>query len=111
MKASRLLISTLTAAGIVGLAGLAVAQTSTTTAPGATTTTTPSTTTTVTPPSVTTTTETDAQRMNRERMERDRTTAPAGSGGITNATSRDAPMGSAERRDSSGTLIARADRN
>ncbi len=105
MKASRILISSLTAVGIVGLAGMAVAQTTTTTAPAATTITTPSTTTTVTPPTVTRTTETEAQRMDRDRMN-----AP-GSGGIRNATSSEAPMGTTERRDTSGNLIARADRN
>jgi hypothetical protein len=117
MKASRILISSLAAAGIVGLAGMAVAQTTTTTAPGATTTTTPgattgpsTTTTTVTPPTITSTTETETQRMNRERMDRERMNAP-GASGIRNATSSEAPMGTTERRDSSGNLIARADRN
>jgi len=111
MNASRLLVSTLTAVDIVGLAGLTVAQTTTTTAPGATTTTTPSATTpTATPPTVTRTSETEAERMDRERMNRDRVTAPAGSGGMS-SRSADSPIGSTARRDASGNLIARADRN
>lgn len=109
MQTTRLLISTLAAAGIVGLAGLAVAQSSTTTVPSATTTTT------VTPPSITSTTETDAQRMDRERMDRERLerarmNAPAGQGGM-NASSGDSPTRSTARRDADGNLYARADRN
>lgn len=110
MQASRLLISTLTAVGIVGLAGVAVAQTTTTTGPGTTTTTAPRVTTTVTPPTVTSTTETAAERMERERVARDRMNAPAGSGGMT-SRSADSTIGSTARRDANGNLIARADRN
>ena len=99
MQTSRLLISTLTAIGVIGLAGIAVAQTGTTTpSPGGTTTT-------ITPPAVTTTTETDADRMNRERMN-----APATSGTTTPAAI-DPPMNTTGQRDADGNLIAQADRN
>ncbi len=96
MQASRLFIPVLTALGIVGLSGWAVAQTTTTTpaAPA---------TTTETPPTVNPANETTAQRMERERMERERTNAPAGSTGT--------PMDKTARRDANGNLIARADRN
>lgn len=131
MQASRILISTLAAVGIVGLAGPAMAQTTTTTAPGATTTTTPSgtTSTTVTPPTINRTNETEAERMERERMDRgrmarDSVNAPAGSGGM-NRDGVSAPAGSAgtypraadsstdstARRDANGNLTPRADRN
>ena len=110
MQASRLLISTLTAVGIVSMAGMAVAQPATTTAPGATTTTAPGVTTTVTPPTVTSTTETQAERMNRERMDRERMNAPAGSSGMTQRSS-DSTTSSTARRDGNGNLTARADRN
>ena len=121
MQASRLLTSTLVAAGIVGLAGIAVAQTTTTTTPGATTTTapgatitTPGATTTVTPPTVTRTNETEAERMTRERLERDRmnrdgVNAPAGSSTMNPRA--DSATGSTARRDANGNLTPRADRN
>lgn len=109
MQTSRLLLSTLAAAGIVGLTGLAVAQSNTTPVPNATTTTT------VTPPSVTSTTQTDAQRMDRERMdrerlERERMNAPARQGGM-NASSGNSPTRRMSNRDADGNLTARADRN
>lgn len=59
----------------------------------------------MTPPTVTNTTETEAQRMDRERMN-----APAGSGGM-NSRLADSPTGSTARRETNGNLIARADRN
>lgn len=109
MQASRLLIGAFTAFGVIGLAGLAVAQTGTTTQPGSATVTTPGTTTTVTPPAVTT--ETDAERLNRERLN-----APTTSGSTSTSPSSadramDRPMDSTARRDANGNLIARADRN
>lgn len=108
MQASRVLIATLTAFGVIGLAGLAVAQTSTTTQTVPDTVTTPRTTTTITPPAVTT--ETDAERMNRERMN-----APVTSGSTTSPGTvdrpMDRPMDSMARRDADGNLIAQADRN
>lgn len=102
MQASRLFVSTLTAAGVIGLASLATAQTgTTTTTPGGTTTT-------ITPPSVTT--ETEAERMNRERMDRERMSTPSVTGTTTPAPI-DRPMDSTARRDANGNLIAQADRN
>lgn len=98
MPASRFLVSTATALGVIGLASLAMAQTSTTIPPGG------SSTTTVTPPAATAT-ETEAERMNRERLN-----APAVTGTTTPSTM-DRPMDSTARRDANGNLIARADRN
>lgn len=106
MQTSRLLISTLTALSVVGIAGYAVAQTSTTTTPGAITTTTPGVTTTVSPPSITTTTETEAERMTRERLARERMNAAAATDRMDQST-----LDRAARRDADGNLIARADRN
>ena len=104
MQTSRILISSLAAASVLGLAGLAVAQTTTVTPPAANTTTTPGgTTTTITPPMVTT--ETEAERMNRERL-----AAPAASGTASPSTAA-TDSNSTGQRDANGVLIARSDRN
>jgi len=111
MQTSRFFVSTLAIVGIVGLAGLTVAQTNTTIAPGATTT---------TPPMGIGNSQSEAARLERERMNRERLNrerlnresmnAPAGSRGLDPRSS-NAPMGIAPRRDANGNLTARADRN
>ena len=110
MQTSRILISSLAAASVLGLAGLAVAQTTTVTPPAANTTTTPGgTTTTITPPMVTT--ETEAERMNRERLASPANSGSSNQGSVTTNNNTGTSMDSTGRRDANGDLIARADRN
>lgn len=115
MQASRLLISALTAIGVVGAVGLAVAQTNTATDPAAATVTTPGGSATVTAPSVTTRSETEVERMDRERMDRERIAresmnTPTATDRMDTRNDRNT-MGDTARRDANGDLVARADRN
>lgn len=122
MQASRLFISTLATAGIVGFAGLAMAQTSPGTVPETNNATGQRSSTDMQTgtPGIN---ETAAQRMERERLERERTGSDRMGADRTNAermndatnpnrmNPSDSTLGNSQRRDSNGNLIARADRN
>jgi len=107
MHAYRPLFSTLLTAGLFAFGGNAMAQTSTSPSTTESTTTLPSATS-ETQPALSIGNETTAQRMERERMERERiiATERANTMNPSNNT-----VGTLPLRDANGNLVARADRN
>lgn len=108
MSATRLLTSTLLTAGVMAMGCVAFAQTSTPYTSGQTTTMPPAVD--ATQPAINSGIETTAQRMERERLERERMGATERVNNMKTRSSSSA-AGTVPMRDGNGNLLARSDRN